>query len=160
MYELSLESSFLCSSHWKRKCAYTSSTNHQRKECELSTLNLLQGKRRYFFSYSVSFQTVVCIPQKQCSVNEVSPLPLLSLSEYRITLSFYGELNKTPQTFSFSFLSLPSVNSGAESQYYSYTITGDCDILSLASKSSPFRITERVESHLCRENNSGETQEH
>jgi len=52
---------------------------------------------------------VECIRQIQYSMNGVCSLSLSIIVEYRVTLSFYGELNETPQTFSFSFLSLPPV---------------------------------------------------
>ena len=37
----SFESSFLRSTYWKRKCAYTTSPDREWKECEFGTLNLL-----------------------------------------------------------------------------------------------------------------------
>ena len=77
---------------------------------------------------------MVSIRQTQYSMNGVCSFSFPSTLEYRVTLSFYGELNQTPQTFSFSFLSLPSVNGGTGSPYYSYTITGDCNILSFAGR--------------------------
>ncbi|KAK8796705.1 hypothetical protein WA588_000833, partial [Blastocystis sp. NMH] len=59
--------------------------------------------------------------------------------KYRVTLSFYGELNETPQTFSFSFLSLPPSSTG-DSPYYSYTIMGNCDVISFAKSNLTYVV--------------------
>lgn len=84
-----------------------------------------------------------CIRQIQYSMNGVCSLSLSIIVEYRVTLSFYGELNETPQTFSFSFFSLPPSSTG-DSPYYSYTIMGNCDVISFASKGGCLHLTERV----------------
>ena len=76
-------------------------------------------------------------------MNGVCYNSLSFIVEYRVTLSFYGELNETPQTFSFSFLSLPPGSTG-DSPYYSYTITGNCDIISFASKCGRLHLIGRV----------------